>query len=204
GSIIVVGLTLSVDLPITPGAVQPMSMASFFSGSDAFVARLSGDGSTLLGSTYLGGRLTDDARDVAIGPGNRIFVVGKTKSVDLPVTPGVFQPDFSGDTSSPSPPYEAFVARLTPNLDVLEYLTYLGGSAAEDGGFDIAVDSAGVAVVAGRTSSAFFPFTKGALFEQKASSMTPSSAVSTPPARGCSIRRTSVAPRRKWTTKRSP
>src|SRR5207244_9269351 len=51
GSFYVVGWTLSTDFPTTPGAYQPSARGNV----DAFVTKLSPDGTTLIYSTYLGG-----------------------------------------------------------------------------------------------------------------------------------------------------
>jgi hypothetical protein len=60
GSAYVVGTTLSPDLPVTPGAFQTVLRGDvvncdFHCSHDAFVMRLSPDGSDLLYSTFLGG-----------------------------------------------------------------------------------------------------------------------------------------------------
>src|SRR6185295_3739747 len=57
---------------------------------------------------------------------------------------------------------DAFVAKLNPSGNALIYSTYIGGSAIEWGNA-IAVDAQGNAYVVGRTDSADFPVTPGAL-----------------------------------------
>jgi hypothetical protein len=58
----------------------------------------------------------------------------------------------------------AFVVKLSPRGDALEYATYLGGS-REDDGLGIAIDGSGNAYVAGSTGSPDFPFTLGAFHQ---------------------------------------
>src|SRR3990172_7101754 len=63
GSATVTGVTNALDFPVTGDAVQP----DYAGGSwDAFVTRLSPDGSTLIFSTYLGGSSVDDGSGVAV------------------------------------------------------------------------------------------------------------------------------------------
>ena len=57
GSAYVVGITASPDFPTTPGAYEPHLNGTL---EDAFVTKLSPDGSTLDYSTYIGTRQSDD------------------------------------------------------------------------------------------------------------------------------------------------
>src|ERR1041385_1984249 len=75
-------------------------LAGFFfaSSSDgnppahAFVAKLSPDASQTIWWTTLGGSKDDRAQALGLGPGNSVYVTGKTQSADFPATPGAFQP----------------------------------------------------------------------------------------------------------------
>ncbi len=107
----------------------------------------------LLHATYLGGGNSDVANAVAVDDEGFAYVVGTTGSVDFPATPGAFDETIdSGD---------AFVAKLTPELDDVVYVTYLGGTADEQG-VGVDVDDVGHAYVAGRTYGTDFPTTMGA------------------------------------------
>jgi hypothetical protein len=86
----VVGQTFSSDFP------QVHSLQRFTGGSDAFIANLSTDGSTLIYSTFLGGstgcchdsstKTSSAARSVAGDGATNIVVAGDTNSVDFPTT----------------------------------------------------------------------------------------------------------------------
>ena len=76
-------------------------------------------------------------------------MVGQTTSTSFPTTTGAFQATAPAGTN-------AFVAKLTPTGSALAYGTYLGG-ASTDEAWDVAVDAAGAAYVAGRTYSSDFP-----------------------------------------------
>jgi hypothetical protein len=59
GNAYLTGFTQSPDFPVTPGAFQMERQGGSLSGRDAFVAKLSADGGTLLYSSFLGGLRTD-------------------------------------------------------------------------------------------------------------------------------------------------
>jgi hypothetical protein len=152
GSAYVTGRTGSTDFPTTDGVVQP----DHGSGADAFVARLTPDGSGLVYATYLGGSLDDYGQAIAIDRSGNAYVVGATGSLNFPVTAGAFQTTNSNNT------LDAFVAKLSPDGTQLLYSTYLGGAAVDQGsGIDIN-RSTGVAFVTGGTTSTDFPTTAGA------------------------------------------
>ena len=169
GSAYVSGLTGGI-FPVTAGAAQTLYGGG---SSDAFLAKLSPDGTKLIYSTYLGGENFELGFALAIaGPGGAgpscsancdAFIAGETASCHFPVN-NAFQPS-NGDSSCPvGDPYDAFVARLNSSGTGFDYSTYLGGPEGEIG-FSIAADAAGDAYVAGNTDNAFpnaFPVTTGA------------------------------------------
>ena len=90
---------------------------------DAFVAKLSADGASLVYSTYLGGRFGDVyASGIAIDDAGHAYITGLTEDPeDFPVTAGAYQTSSDGL-------YDAFVAKLGVDGASLVYSTYLGGS----------------------------------------------------------------------------
>ena len=135
------------------GLLPPKSPKSSADTSDAFVAKLSPDGSKTLYFTVLGGSGADAATALAVGSDDSVYVTGTTSSSDFPVTPGALQTVYGGQKE------QAFAAKLDPS-GVTKYATYIGGI-VDTGGVGIAVDSAedafvlgsgaptGVAVIAG-------------------------------------------------------
>ena len=162
GSVLVAGSSLSNDFPTTPGAFQEEYAGANdeFERGDAFVMKLAPGGASLVWATYLGGKDPDAASGVALGPGSDVFVTGTTWSKDFPVTPGAFQPERGKNL------YDAFVARLGPDGDMLEYSTFLGGKDG-DSAAAVAVDASGNATVAGNSFSKDFPVTAGALQSER-------------------------------------
>lgn len=91
GSVYVAGGTTSPDLPMTA-----QSLVDTESGSvDGFVARLTADGSTLLGATYLGTSAYDQCFFVQLDTEGNVFVVGQTEG-PYPVSGDVYTNPNSG------------------------------------------------------------------------------------------------------------
>ena len=102
-NIYVAGQAGSTDFPVAD-AYQGTKLGP----NDAFAAKLSASGSSLLYSTYLGGSGSDGASDIAVNSFGDAYVAGTTGSTNFPTTPGAFQT--AGDSGD-----SAFVAKLTEN-----------------------------------------------------------------------------------------
>jgi hypothetical protein len=114
---------------------------------DAFIAKLAPNGSSLVYSTYLGGRIGDIAYGVAVDKLGNAYIAGETNSPDFPLVNAISS-DLNGDS-------DAFVVKLSPNGSTLVYSTYLGGSGMEGSG--LAIGPSGDVYVSGSTTSADFP-----------------------------------------------
>ncbi|HEY8207369.1 MAG TPA: SBBP repeat-containing protein [Myxococcaceae bacterium] len=149
GGPVIVGQTLSIDFPTTPGAYDTTSNP----GWDAFVAELSATGS-LTFSTFLGGSGNDFALAVAQGLTGGPWIAGRTtSSTDFPTAGSPYQGTGPGAG-------DAFVVQLHGDGSALDYSTYLGGT-DDDRALGIALDNAGGVYVVGQAGAAF-PFTPGA------------------------------------------
>jgi FIMAH domain-containing protein/beta-propeller repeat-containing protein len=132
-------------------AIDPLDARRVYGGGavgwDAFVSRISADGSHLDYSTFLGGASSEWDSDIAVDSSGAAYVAGTTQSTDFPVlTP--FQSNAGGLM-------DVFVAKIS-DTGALVYSTYLGGWAS-DYAPRIAVDGSGQAHVVGITLSANFP-----------------------------------------------
>ena len=143
GSAYVTGFTSSPDFP-TQAAYQPAKNVN----ADAFVAKFSPAGNTLVYATYFGGSGFDQGTAIAVDSAGSAYVTGFTQSADLP-TVFAYQGSYRGNT-------DVFVTKFSPAGNTLFYSTYLGGSSDELSS-GIAVDAAGSAYVTGRTESFDFP-----------------------------------------------
>jgi hypothetical protein len=157
GSAYVTGHTESIDFPTTAHAFSTSCVAvavaipigDICSGGDAFVAKLSPDGSALVYSTYVNARRFEVGRGIAVDAVGNAYVTGITGSSDLPVT-NALQSTFGGAD------FDAFLLRVNPDGSALTYASYLGGS-GNDQGYGVAVDAVGHAFVTGTTASRDFP-----------------------------------------------
>ena len=115
GSAYVAGQTGSADFPATVGAVRSAGKGL----PDAFVVKLSSEGSTWIYATLLGGNDVDAATAIAIDAAHAAYITGYTASADFPTTPDALQPHLAGSS-------DAFVAKLNAAGSALVYATYLG------------------------------------------------------------------------------
>lgn len=102
GHIYLAGPTGSTDFPLPPGTIHS-------GGYDAFAARFSPDGH-LQWTTLLGGSLTEERENIAVGAGY-VFLSGTTYAPDFP-TKNAFDLTFNGDER------DAFAAKLRPSFCV--------------------------------------------------------------------------------------
>ncbi len=130
---------VSAQLPVTEGPHGPGG------GQEACVFKLNPQGTSLVYSTYIGGSSTDVLRDLAVDAAGNAYLVGETRSTDLPIVGG-FQATHSDQFNN-----DGFIAKLNTDGDALIYSSYLGGSDGDDSIVGVAVDSLGAAFVLGDT-----------------------------------------------------
>ena len=102
GAAYVTGYTASTDFPTSAGAYQTTNRGIF----DAFVTKLSPDGTALAYSTYLGGTNYEITDGIAVNSTSAAYVTGYTVSSDFPTTPGAYQ------TTSNTSNRTAFVTKV--------------------------------------------------------------------------------------------
>jgi uncharacterized repeat protein (TIGR01451 family) len=139
------GYTVSTAFP----TANPLQ-ASKAGNGDAFVTKVNVAGSALLYSTFLGGTDGDAANGIALDSSGNAYIAGYTFSPNFP-TASPLQPNKAAGSGT-----DAFVAKLNVSGSALLYSTYLGGN-HDDAVTRIAVESSGIAYVAGYTTSTNFP-----------------------------------------------
>ena len=171
GAVFLTGVTTSTDFPVTAGSYQRTAGGGICVTSsrrpvpctDAFVVKLSADGSQLLYATYVGGSQFDGGSAIAIDAAGAAYVAGVSNSSNFPVIAGAPQTALGGGTCylGTLPCFDAVVFKLSPNGSQLLYSTYLGGN-DNDFGSAIAVNAAGEAFAGGMATSNNFGTTVGA------------------------------------------
>lgn len=178
GELLILGTTSSQNFPVTNGSrfgggtnFTPMDGVPYVNGSDLFVARLSSDGSKLLGSTYIGGSENDGVNfvsgsfdtqnmvqsalcknygdqfrgDIITDSDDNVYIASNTRSSDIPNA----LVDFAGGT------HDALVVKLTADLSEITWSRCIGGSAT-DAAYSLKLDSNNTIFVAGGTTSTNF------------------------------------------------
>jgi len=181
GTAFIAGETDSLNFP-TAHALQPETGGPFDFPDDAFVAKISADGSTLLYSTFLGGSREDRANGIAVDSFGSAYVTGTTISPDFPASLGAADPNCGNDGQCDAGlnkglvKSDAFATKLNPEGSAIVYSTFISHIGplfvdhngnpvldsngqfqylgANDQGFAIAVDLNGVAYVVGTTDGA--------------------------------------------------
>ena len=169
GHAFVTGFTDAYDFPTTPNAFQPVASGWVSGGigqplDDAFVAKFTPDGSSLVYSTYIGGSHNfnvlelngvDEAHGIAIDSQGYAYITGSTSSTNFPMLKML-----PGETGYKMWD-EVFVAKLSPDGSALAFSTYIS-TFGFDGAAGLGLDGAGNIYIAGTTSSFEFPTTPGA------------------------------------------
>lgn len=158
----VTGSTFSSDFPVVH-ALQPDGGGPVDFPQDAFVSKISADGSTLLYSTYLGGVDKDFGNGIAVDATGSAYVAGTTISPDFPVTTNSFDTLCGADGKCGASwntggfvVSNAFLTKLNPAGSGLTYSTFFGYY-ENVSGQAIAVDTNGNAYLTGYTTANFVP-----------------------------------------------
>jgi hypothetical protein len=148
GALYVGGTTKSPDLPVQTPLRSYTAPAGGGNFQDGFVMKLSPAGNSLVYSTYIGGSGDDFIFEIGVDSAGGLALVGNTLSTDLPQVDSV-QTTLRGST-------EAFIMKLKPAGNALDFSTYLGGTGA-DLGYGLAMGSGGSIYVTGVTDGPSFP-----------------------------------------------
>ncbi len=143
GAVYITGITTSADFPTTEGAFQRVPQYQ-----DAFISKVSADGTKLIYSTLLGGHGYDLALAIAVDSAGRAHVTGMTESTDFPLKNAL--------KSELGEPWDVFVTKFNAAGSDVEFSTLLGGAGTQQA-MGIALDAIGNIYLCGYTDSADFP-----------------------------------------------
>lgn len=153
GNIYVGTCTFSSDFPVTPGSFGQSSGGN----QEGVVFKFNPNLSQLLFSSYFGGSNDDAIYSLDLDVDGNVYFAGGTQSANIPVTPGVFQPNFLGGNT------DGFVAKTLPDGSGILYSTYVG-SVAYDQVFFVRVDKAYNVYVTGQTKATGNTFIYNAIY----------------------------------------
>jgi uncharacterized repeat protein (TIGR02543 family) len=144
GAALVVGTTASNNFPITGSALQPV-----FGGgaTDAFVAKISAAGNSLLYSTFFGGSSGEEGRVGAQVADGTFYFGGDTSS---PLLPGVDAIQSQGGD------IDGFFVKLSSNLGSMLAFSYFGYTGTESL-TGLAVTSSSIILAGSSSSPSWFP-----------------------------------------------
>ena len=111
GNLFVAGGSASTNFPTTTGSYQP----NFAGEADGWIAKISGDGSSILKSTYTGTSAFNQVYFLDLDKQENVYVYGQTVGT-FPVTSGVYHNTNSGQ----------FVQKLDNSLSTLSFSTVFG------------------------------------------------------------------------------
>ncbi len=168
-NIYITGSTTSSDFPL----VNPFQ-GTYPGSFNAFVSKISPDGSSLLYSTYFGGNGSDIPSRVAVDTAGDMIIAGYTSSTNLPVA-NAYQSTVSANLGGLYGIY-GFLTKFSSDGSSLIYSTYFAGNSNlpfNCGGTPcwpeplssiagMVLDTAGNAYVTGFTNTYNFPVTDGA------------------------------------------
>jgi gliding motility-associated-like protein len=180
--VLVFGVTGSSNFPTTPGcfdnsfdqgasATFPSNGTYFEDGTDIYVAKLNATGTTLLGSTYVGGTGNDGLNnngtlkynyadqfrgEVIVDDNDNVIIASSSHSSNFPTSPGVFQPATAGLQ-------EGVLFQLSPDLTSMMWSSYFGGS-SNDAIYSVRQAGTGDLVITGGTSSLNLATTGGVAY----------------------------------------
>ena len=155
----VTGSTNSTDWPCT-SCVAGYQTAFGGGTTDAYIAKVGnivGSSYNMTYFTYIGGANDETGAAIVVDSVQAAHITGWTDSPapGFPVTTDAPQPTFKGGQ------WDAFAGSISTTLSGAgagDFLTYLGGSAT-DQGTGVAIDNIGNTYIAGTTTSADFPIT---------------------------------------------
>ncbi len=169
GQLYIYGTSDSENYPTTPNAVQTNKGGRI----DIVVSILNADGSSLVGSTYVGGSQDDgfnhceinasygdDYRgEIMLDRQRNVYIASHSSSSNFPTTPGAFDRTFNNigtNSSTPSPAQDGVVFKLNNDLSNFYWSTYLGENGA-DTAMGLRVDESNTVYVTGTAAGANFP-----------------------------------------------
>lgn len=151
GNIYIAGGTSSTDFPIVNA---PSFLVPNADQSNAFVMKLTAEGTSIINSTLIGGTSSDGAGPIVVDASQNIYLAGGTGSRDFPVV-NAFQP--TNPTTEGAGDGTGWVMKLQSDFSFIHNSTYLGGGNDNFSVTTIALDPSNNLWVYGTTLATDFP-----------------------------------------------
>ena len=163
GELVVLGSTDSDDFPVTVGAFDEEHNGD----TDIALVHIAADGSSLIGSTYIGSTGSDGINDMYANYGEayrgevyldtegNILVASFTSSAAFPMTSGAWQPELAGEQ-------DGVLLKMDPTCSQMLAATFVGGSMS-DNAMGLRIAQNGDIYVIGITESTDLIFPSGGL-----------------------------------------
>ncbi len=142
-NVYITGIATSTSNIATIGAYQATNQGG---AGDAFVAKFSSTGNSIIWASYYGGGGGENSLGIAIDANNDVYITGYTSSSSKIATVGAYQTTFGGGNN------DGFVAKFNSTGTGLLWGTYYGGASGELN-WNMALDASNNVYVVGSTSS---------------------------------------------------
>lgn len=139
------GYSYSSEYPTTVGAYSDEMSGEQGAFPDIVISKFDSSGDSLIFSTYIGGRIDDYGKSIALDTSDNVYITGYCGPTStFPTTSGAYDTTFNGG-------YDVFVIKLSSEGDSLLYSTFIGGT-QDDYGQAIALDEFNNAYITGYTA----------------------------------------------------
>ena len=165
-NLLLLGSTVSNNYPVHQDSAFQFSIGG---GYDIVLTKFNASGSSLLGSTYLGGSFNDGFQtnnggrrsellynyadnyrgDITTDRYGNVFIATCTQSENIPTSANAYQKSIGGAT-------DALVLSTSPNFSKIRWLSYFGGI-NDDAAYSCRLDDSGNVFIGGGTASDNFP-----------------------------------------------
>lgn len=146
-NIYLTGYTSSVDLPATAGVLQRDYRSR--SGANAFVFKLNPTADRVLAGTYFGGTANAGIFSIQLNSSGSIWLLGNGLGDGLQLKNPI--------QARPAGDLDGILARLSGDLQELQFSTWFGGTRADLARWGLAIDRDDSVIVTGFTYSPDFP-----------------------------------------------
>lgn len=164
GNVYITGYTTSKDYPVTSGVINETSKIWTetdewgweIDHTDAFLTKISSDGTSLLLSTFITGKYDEYGVDVVVDSNGNSYITGETDSKDMKMVRS-YDDSLTGAQ-------DIYIMKLNPTATEILYSTYIGGDDIWEGDYVdyIELDDSGRVTICGNTETWDFPTTTNA------------------------------------------